>query len=234
MAAKQGIELSALKDTLDNATQKFLSAISATQEDGWTFASTENGVEVWKFSPASGVATHGLARGQVTMDSGGDKIWRFCMDPRNNVVMDGFCSSTECLQELAPDVSVHRIVYSLPWPVSNREFIIVYKCYFLDPDTRVTLFVSLPDEMIPENPGFVRGYSFGGVLIKSAGADPNSCVVTSVSAADMKGYLPSYLINTIVNRRPYLMANLRDILQTHSPENPGKYFFKEEDKVPKL
>ena len=130
------------------------------------------------------------------------------MDARNNVPLDSFCSSVELIQEFSPELCIYRIVYSLPWPIANREFIIAYKCCFVDPNTRLTVFTTIPEDLVATSPGAVRAESFGGVVVKSNEGDPSHCQAISVSSADMRGYLPSYIINAIVNRRPYVLSKI--------------------------
>ena len=156
------------------------------------------------------------------------------MDARNNVPFDSFCSSAELIQEFSPELSIHRIVYSFPWPIVTREFIIAYKCCFVDPNTRLTLFTTVPENFMAVTPGTVRAESFGGVVIKSKEGDTSSCQAISVSSADLKGYLPPYITNAIINRRPYVLSKIRDALQSDDPAQLSKCFFSDESKIPKL
>ncbi|KAI6646000.1 hypothetical protein LOD99_13253 [Oopsacas minuta] len=69
MAAKLSVDIdkSSLTSLLENCTEKFLKYTKATEADGWKYANTENGVEVWKYSPTDGSPTNGLSRGRVSV-----------------------------------------------------------------------------------------------------------------------------------------------------------------------
>lgn len=234
MAAKLSVDIekSALTSLVDTSTEKFLKCTKATGADGWAYSDTTDGVEVWKYSPTDGSATSGLARGRTSVNVPGELAWRFAIDPRNNMAMDSFCTSVELLQELGPELHIYRLVYSLPWPITPREILLAYTCKFVDSKSRLTLYTSIPEEFVPLTPGFVRADSFGGILNVSNEAN-TSCELTSVTSADLKGMLPSYLVNSIINRRPYLMSKVRELLESYDPNASSKYFFIDQDKLPK-
>ena len=226
------IEKSSLTNLVDTATEKFLKCMKATEADGWAHSDTTDGLEVAKYSPIDGSATNGLARGRITVNVPGELAWRFVIDPRNNMAMDSFCTSVELLQKLGPELYIYRLVYSLPWPITPREILVVYSCKFVDPKSRLTLYTSIPEEFVPLTPGFVRADSFGGIMSVSNEAN-TSCELTSITSADLKGMLPSYLVNSIINRRPYLMSKVRELLESYDPKTTSKYFFMDQDKLPK-
>ncbi|KAI6645998.1 StAR-related lipid transfer protein 9 [Oopsacas minuta] len=235
MAAKLSVDIdkSSLTSLLENCTEKFLKYTKATEADGWKYVETAEGVEVWKYTPTDGSPTNGLSRGRVSVNVPAELAWRYAIDARNNMAMDSHCTGVELLQEFGPELYIYRVSYTLPWPIAPRELIVAYKCTFIDPKTRLTMYTSIPDDFVPVTPGSVRSATFGGTLNISNEAN-TSCELITVSSGDLKGYLPTYLINAIITRRPYLLSNVRDLLESHDPNVSSKYFFIEEAKLPKL
>ena len=101
------------------------------------------------------------------------------------------------------DTGEHKIVYwyfPLPFPCSDRDMVSCTKV-FNDEATNTTIVVAVnavhPDA--PEKPKVVRAEPIiSSTIFRPDEKDPNSTIFTSITHIDIKGLLPTFVVNSAI------------------------------------
>ena len=85
----------------------------------------------------------------------------------------------------------------------------------------------------PENPNYVRGEVLAGYLITGDIAK-DSCHVTYVLSIDLKGSIPSWAINRVMNSQPLIIDKAKNLLEGHQNDSNSipPIFFAPESAIP--
>ena len=169
--------------------------VGATPPEGWELLNTDNNIEVArKTMPGSalfafrGEADLALPIGVLVTTLLVDEYGPEWVDLMNKSVM---------VSEESPEIKVVHQEYDMPWPVSDRDFVMRQVSMF-DEESRVyTLkFESVEDASMPIQDCCVRARAFRTFWRLQSQGNGTTHVEVEVFT-DPKGYLPSWLVNLI-------------------------------------
>ena len=110
------------------------------------------------------------------------------------------------LLEIVDDrTRIRRYFYKGIWPCSARDFILLTTWKELDDGSILVATISPPDEFYPDHVGYVRA----SILISGAHIRPidvtlgGGCAITVIGHSDLKGNIPSVVINQLSSSIPY-------------------------------
>ncbi len=113
---------------------------------------------------------------------------------------------------LRPISDTQRLEYSLfdaPWPASNRDFVYRIRLQHLQNNQLVFAMKSEQTSLMPEQAGIIRAELVESIYTLTA-LQPQRTRVELVFHADLKGWLPVWIINIVQRSLPFLMLkNLR-------------------------
>jgi hypothetical protein len=110
--------------------------------------------------------------------------------------------SSILLKQVSPSEIYYYSEISLPWPLSNRDFI-AHLIAKQDPVTKVvTIDGPVEPDFMPVNKGIVRvSKSFGKWVITPKG--PNTVRLEYMLETDPGGSIPAWLVNMFVTKGPF-------------------------------
>lgn len=172
----------------------------AAQEKGWKLHSEKDGVQVFtqpvsnsafKAVKAVGVVETSLSRiAYVLMDVKTTKEW---------VYGTKVCT---LLKQMTPADLIYYSEVDLPWPASNRDFIIRITLT-QDPVTKVlTIVAENMPKYIAEKNGIVRIQRSSG-LWHITPIDADHVRVEYILQVDPGGWIPAWLVNMVASTGPY-------------------------------
>ena len=121
------------------------------------------------------------------------------------------------LMEIVDDrTRIRRYFYKGIWPCSPRDFILLTTWRELEDGSLLVSTISPPDDLYPENSGYVRAT----ILISGAHIRPiapnlgGGCAITVIGHSDIKGSVPSVVINQLSSTIPYkFMKKLKESIE---------------------
>lgn len=107
------------------------------------------------------------------------------------------------VRETAPDTNLIYEAYGLPWPISNRDYVMTEKLGYDEANKVFTInYESTTDSSKPEYTDFVRAMAYRTFWrLKKVG--PGRTFVEVEVSTDPKGALPAWLINLIQKDWPW-------------------------------
>lgn len=179
---------------------------AAGQKDG-KLQLDEDGIQVYsqisESSPFKTVRTVGIVHTSLS------RIAYVLMDVHNTEDWVYGAKNSKLLNQISPSDLIYYAEAALPWPLSNRDFIIRITLT-QDPVTKELTIVAknMPD-YVPEKKGLVRIQRSAG-LWKLRPAGDNQVRVEYSLQVDPGGFLPPWLVNLFASNGPYQsLKNLR-------------------------
>lgn len=172
----------------------------------WEFVDTFDGVKVWR-KAAAGSNVFAF-RGEVVKSIHIGKILTtFATSRYHKDWVDRWDSSRD-LKQIAATERVFWIRFDLPWPVSDRDYVLHTKA---TPDEKTRVVTArLKSVQHPAKPAkggcCVRGDAFGTRYTFTALAD-NKTKMTVEVHTDPRGMLPAWLVNIIQKKWPSKTLN---------------------------
>jgi hypothetical protein len=110
--------------------------------------------------------------------------------------------SSTLLKQVSPSELYYYSEVSLPWPVSNRDFV-AHLIASQDPQTKVvTINGPTVASYVPEKKNIVRVHRSYGKWVLTPGAKPGTVLIDYTLETDPGGSLPPWLVNLFATRGP--------------------------------
>lgn len=188
-----------------------LSVTDAKEKDGW-IASSNKGVLIMKKIPAKGDPPVNCVKGTMIINVPPDFLLRILMNPVHSMALDDMLKETEHVKQITPSVQLLHLIYKAVWPTAARDFAVCNVVGMFDDHTRVHAACSIIDECIPKLKGCVRADVIaGGYCIRDVPGNANSSEVTYVTQVDLKGNVPTFVVNKIVESQPQCVNQFKNI-----------------------
>jgi hypothetical protein len=187
--------------------------ILTNEDDGWVFVQDKDGVVTHrKENEGSSILTF---KGCTVIPTTPEilRLWLIQMDQRSfwdpTFVKGSYLLEPEVTARLA------YYVYSAPWPVSYRDFIVVSSESIRENGLYIAGAHSVDNPDFPASE-YVRGtiYSSGFVVkpIPSTEDGVPQCRVWYTGTVDTSGWIPTYVANLVNSQQPMNLATLRDLI----------------------
>ena len=194
--------------------QLLISIANATEDDGWIPLSAKSDVFAMKKPPPKGAPPINCVKGTGMVKAPPEFILRFLKDPSTTIKLDEFLKESKIVHEVSGAVHIVHLLYKAVWPTSPRDFSIMSVSGQFDKQTWVEAGVSVQDPRIPQEKGYVRGELIvGGYVIRSVPDNPELSEVTYAAQVDLKGSIPTFVVNKITESQPQCVSRLRNLVE---------------------
>jgi len=123
------------------------------------------------------------------------------------------------VQEVTKDIAVIHFAFKCPFPVTDREIVMI-RCKKVDPDGTCYCYgVSINHPDCPTDSKYVRAVILHGAIIKPFPNDPNRCICIRLGQADPKGSIPAWIIKQFKRKA----AEAFDVFRKVIMSNPHLY-----------
>ncbi len=182
-------------------------AQAQNQESGWQKIKDEEGILVYSATVSGSDIIK--VKTEVIIAAPLARIRRILDDaPRRNLWVP-YLEQSKVLQYMSDTQRLEYSHFDAPWPISDRDFVYQIRLRRQHPDRLVFQMRSEQSPLMPERPGIVRANLIESLYTLTA-LHPQQTRVQLVFHADLRGWLPVWLINIIQRRLPFLMLkNLR-------------------------
>jgi hypothetical protein len=111
--------------------------------------------------------------------------------------------------------------YDMPWPVTDRDFVLLVEPMFDKIERRIVINVkSIEDDRVPEVQDIIRAHS--DLTTWKLICVNKNCSTTAIdvaTSADMKGTIPAFIINQLQKMWPTTtINNLRKLVEKKASE----------------
>lgn len=123
------------------------------------------------------------------------------------------CTESRRLETVSEDEFYYYIVTDLPFPVNDRDMIVITKSWIDEADGSINSFSESKPEYLPEDDEYIR-VPFYESSWKISATDQNSLFVEYQSITDPGGSLPIWMVNLAITSGPLkTMQALRELLK---------------------
>ena len=132
-------------------------------------------------------------------------ILRYLTDDERSKEYDETLDGYKLIEIVDDRTKIRRYFYKGIWPCSARDFVLLTTWRELDDGSILVSTISPPDEYYPHNDGFVRAsIHCSGAHIRPIDSKlGGGCAITVIGHSDLKGSIPSVVINQLSSSIPY-------------------------------
>jgi hypothetical protein len=179
--------------------------------NGWTATTEKHGVVVSTMT-AQGSALC-VSRGVAVVAAPAARVRELAMDAPRRMEWDTLMASCSVLRTVSPNELVVSMISVAKWPVAARDF--VARIVVRDDATGGAVVVGKStkalDAEFPVTKGCVRGSVLNsGFLVEPLSA--GSCRVTYVVSLDLCGWVPTSIVNKVMQEEPLALIGFRKLL----------------------
>lgn len=192
-----------------------LAMAKATESDGWVSDGVVNNVSVMRKPPGPGEPPLTCIKGTGVLQVPPEFVMVVLTNDQYAVQLDDMLKELRIVKEVIPKtVGILHLMYKAVWPTSGRDFVLVNFQGRVDSQTIIQGGTSVVDPSVPEEKGYVRGDCLvGGYVIKAIEDNPNACEVTYIGKLDLKGNIPTFVVNKAMASQPQCVNRLKSIVE---------------------
>eukprot|EP00276_Gloeochaete_wittrockiana_P014110 CAMPEP_0184332340 /NCGR_PEP_ID=MMETSP1089-20130417/1521_1 /TAXON_ID=38269 ORGANISM="Gloeochaete wittrockiana, Strain SAG46.84" /NCGR_SAMPLE_ID=MMETSP1089 /ASSEMBLY_ACC=CAM_ASM_000445 /LENGTH=218 /DNA_ID=CAMNT_0026655661 /DNA_START=48 /DNA_END=704 /DNA_ORIENTATION=+ len=204
-----------------------VSSLFALPEEAWEYMSEYNGCAFWRLNSDAEVTESGIycVKTAAAFSSPAETVFNFIWDLKNRKKFDEYVKDVkqiEVLSGLSEPIRYSEILhqsFSMPFPLSNRDFVTI-RAYKFEDNSWTTTARSVVHPAVPEDANFVRGdIVVDGFQVSPSPENPNHSYVRYVAQVDPKGSIPAFAVNLANRKVPQVLATLRDVISRENPSN---------------
>eukprot|EP00164_Ancoracysta_twista_P012608 GFYU01019844.1.p1 GENE.GFYU01019844.1~~GFYU01019844.1.p1 ORF type:complete len:195 (-),score=21.19 GFYU01019844.1:51-635(-) len=180
-------------------------------DSGWTFTTTMHDIEIWKLFPESGGVA--AVKGIGTINRPTHEIADIIIDSSRKMEMDTLLAETRDLETPNLQMRVMYNAYKSVWPTSPRDF--CYITFYQHDGTGTYILVGRSCEHpdCPERKGYVRAdLQHSGWILEPADDKNTSTKATYIVQIDLKGTIPTRIMNQASTKQPLCIYELRKMM----------------------
>eukprot|EP01115_Flamella_aegyptia_P014368 TRINITY_DN812_c0_g1_i1.p1 TRINITY_DN812_c0_g1~~TRINITY_DN812_c0_g1_i1.p1 ORF type:complete len:214 (+),score=65.86 TRINITY_DN812_c0_g1_i1:37-642(+) len=183
----------------------------STNDDGWEFVKEKDGVNIHLRQVEGSPIV--MMRGQIDIDCAAPDCLVITEDLESRKDWDELFIEGKVIEEIDDTHQVLHFKFKAPSRlITNRDFLMARAVKTLDDGTILANHVSCEHDDCPEQKGFVRGeIKASGYHFKPTG--DNSCKATYVVQIDPKGWIPTWLVNTVATKQPLILAKVKAVAE---------------------
>ena len=197
----------------EETVQNILALSTGTEQDGWIPMGTSKDVFMTKKPPQRGEQLN-MVRGNGIIRAPPAFILRVLKNPKYTSQLDNMLKESHFLDQISDCVRIVHLLYKPVWPTAPRDFSLLSVSGQLNDNTWIQTGVSITAPQVPEEKGHVRAHLMvGGYVILECPDNPNVSDVTYSTKVDLKGSVPSFVVNKVTSNQPLCVHNLRTIVE---------------------
>lgn len=174
-------------------------SLAFAQKD-WTLVNNENWIQIYKSDMAS--SSYKRIKVECTIDGTIDKLVRILNDVNNYKTWIYNTRNAYLLKKVNANEYYYYTETTLPWPMQNRDVVVHIKLQKDNINRTLNIIAFGEPDYMPQVSGKVRvprSCNTWQVTVP----EPNKLHIVYVFEADPGGHIPSWLVNTFVNKGPY-------------------------------
>ncbi len=184
-----------------------ISALAQNQEPDWREIKNEDGILV--YSAAVSGSDIIKVKTEVVIDASLAHIRQILDDAPRRKLWIPYLEHSKVLAHISDTQRLEYSLFDAPWPASNRDFVYRIRLQRKQNDQLVFWMKSEQSPLMPEQAGTVRAELVESVYTLTA-LQPQRTRVELVFHADLKGWLPIWIINIVQQHLPFrMLKNLR-------------------------
>jgi hypothetical protein len=214
------VDREALAQDLADESQRILMLyVGVTREAGLTFnwALKKSADKIFVHNCDLPGCNFSALKSDCTIKRDKHTILRYITDDDKGKMYDDTLEGYTLLQVVNERTRIRRYFYQGIWPCSPRDFILLTTWRELEDGSLLVSTISPPDNLYPENAGYVRAT----VLISGAHIRPiapnlgGGCNVTIIGHSDLRGQIPSIVINQLATGIPFkFVKKLKEAIES--------------------
>ena len=186
----------------------------ATERDGWVSLGVNKNVAIMKKLAKSGDPPSSCVKGALDIDVPPDFALRVLMDSTHACELDDMLKDIELIHTISDTMHIRHLHYKAVWPTTGRDFAVLDVVGRMDESTSVHGAISIVDPRIPEEKGYVRGEVLaGGYVVEAIPGHPKRAHITYITQVDLKGSVPTFVVNKITESQPMCALQMRRIAE---------------------
>eukprot|EP00761_Pharyngomonas_kirbyi_P006180 gb/GECH01006186.1/.p1 GENE.gb/GECH01006186.1/~~gb/GECH01006186.1/.p1 ORF type:complete len:208 (+),score=33.01 gb/GECH01006186.1/:1-624(+) len=189
------------------AEDKLLYLFETNDDSVWTFIQEKEGVTLERNNEETGNVSMFRLVGQMKADKGHiatQVLW----DKENAKKLSSTLTDVEVVEKLSNEMEIQYHSHgNMPWGVTKRDFVFVRSRRQLDNGNYVIASMSVTHQDRPPRKDHVRGDFFSGYLVQDNG--DGTCQVSYIIRMDLKGSIPSFVMNLGNNKLLQKFISLR-------------------------
>ena len=184
-----------------------ISAHAQNPEPDWQKIKDEDGILV--YSAAVNGSDIIKVKTEVVIDAPLARIRQILDDAPQRHQWIPYLDHSKVLQPISDTQRLEYSLFDAPWPASNRDFVYRIRLQHRQNDQLVFRMKSEQSPLMPEQAGIVRAELIESVYTLTR-LQPQRTRVELVFHADLKGWLPVWIINIVQRALPFrMLKNLR-------------------------
>ncbi|XP_062502766.1 uncharacterized protein LOC134179815 [Corticium candelabrum] len=198
----------------NESAQTVLTVSCATVDDGWEFVNQTKGVTIMKKPSTSEGSSVNRVKGTAVIAAPPFFILSYINDFDKSKKWNEMFDYGEIIEQITVNTRVSRLVYKPVFPTTGRDFCLVTGVRQLGDHTFVSAVSSVKHLSCREDKKYVRAESHGsGFAIIRDAENGEKCTVTYTTHVDLKGRVPTFVVNKVASSQPLCVAVLRDLVE---------------------
>lgn len=198
----------------EETVEKILTLSTGTEQDGWVPLGANKDVFMSKKPPQRGEQLN-IVRGNGIIRAPPAFIVRVLKNPKFTTRFDEMLRESRFLDEISDGVRIVHLSYKAVWPTAPRDFSLLSVSGQLNDSTWIQIGLSITDPRIPEQKGHVRAHLVvGGYVLVECPDNPDVSEVTYATKVDLKGSVPSFVVNKVTSNQPLCVHHLRTVVES--------------------
>jgi len=134
-------------------------------------------------------------------------------DLQNRKQWDKDLVDIKLIERIDDKLAVYWAAYNAPFPVKNRDFVILISIEAQDDGSYIAFATSINYSAVKENPSYVRAVNVtSATVIRPVEGNPNQSKVIRMNQVDPKGMIPYMIVNAGKTRPALVIQEMRRIL----------------------
>ena len=164
----------------------------------WDMVLQEDGITIFAKNDAPGVMPF---KADGIIDANIDKIIEIIQDYRNKHLWSPKLKRVELHEALDDNTFVFSEFYKTPWPAVDREFLLKGKIFRVSP-SRVNIMANSLNDTELHNTDYIQA-EVKALNLTLEKISENKTKITFEFYGDMKGWMPTWLMNLIQKKWPF-------------------------------
>ncbi|MBC7411407.1 MAG: hypothetical protein H7331_03005 [Bacteroidia bacterium] len=165
----------------------------------WTKKLDKNNIQIYTAKPAK--AAVNAVKAHTLLNTTPDKLLAFLLSPAMHTKNLPNCKYSILLKNNGDTAYYFHQQYDLPWPVTDREVVYLFKVKRL-PNKNIAITSGIITDMIPLNKNYIRITEFAAQWQINLVA-PNKTEAFYMALANPAGSIPAWFLNIFLVDGPY-------------------------------
>jgi StAR-related lipid transfer protein 9 len=199
----------------DESAQTVQRVAISTVTQGWEYVDQQKGVIIMKKPSESGDGRSlNRVKGTAVIKAPPFFVISYIGHFEKSKQWNEMFDHGEIIEQITPSTRITHLAYKSVFPATARDFCVVSGIRQLDKHTFIHAASSVKHPKCGAEKSFVRAETMaGGFAIIRDERNLEQCSVTYTTCVDLKGRVPTFVINKVSTSQPMCVAVLRDLVE---------------------